>query len=189
MKKVTTFSFLLVLFLLFTGFGYAQKNSKWLKVGTKMSYIVNEDYDFVVIVKKLKKGVEFDWRMRQGSSRGNVKMTPEALKDATAQNNYFYNGDDVYKDKTSVWVSKKVYQALKDKTAVQIQPSGVVETLNFIAEETIKVKIDGVETELKVLHGRTDRGSEFWILDDPKAPVILRMIIDFEIRITEISTK
>lgn len=184
-RKTTLFFFAIIVI----NQGFAQKAAKWLSPGTKMTYLVNEDYDFVVTVKSLKKGVEFDWSMRKGSLTGNVKITPEALKDATAQNNYFYGGGEVYKDKTSIWVSKKVYQSLKDKTPIQIQPSKVVENLNYVADETMSVKIDGVETQLKVLHGRTDRGSEFWILDDPKAPIILRMIIDFEVRITEISTK
>lgn len=188
--------FIMVLFSTLANMAYSQHskgtkkaNMKWLKAGTKLVYTVDNDYDFTVTVKNLKKGVVFNFSMKKGMRTGNITITPEAFENATKENNYFHSGDETYTDKTTVWVSKVVYNSLKNKKPISINPFEGAETLSFVGEEIMNVKIDGKIMALPVLHGKTDRGSEYWILDNPKSPLILHMILNFDVAISEIITK
>jgi hypothetical protein len=116
-------------------------------------------------------------------------MTQEALTNATTQNNYFSSSDDAYQNMTTVWVSTKVYRSLKSNAPIVIKPSYVDETLSYKSTEKIKIKVDGIEKEISVLYAETDKGSKFWIWDNPKSPIIMHMMIGFEILISEITTK
>jgi hypothetical protein len=177
-------------FFLLGNFAKSQNiDDKWLSEGTVMKYIVNNDYDFTLTLVNLQNGVEFDWTMKAGAKKGTVKMTSDALINATNQNNYFKPSDSAYTNMTTVWVSSKVYRSLKSNVPIVIKPQLSDETLSFKGIEKIKVKIDGKEKELSVLYAETDKGSKFWIWDNPKAPIIFHMKLSFEILITDITTK
>ena len=191
MKKIIILliPFVLVSVINISSFAQKGKNTKWYKKGAQMVYSVNGAYDFTVTIKNLKKGIDFDFTMKNGDIKGNIKITPEAMNSATRMDNYFRSGDYVFKDKTTVWVSKAIYKSLKKNENISIQPSNVTEILKLVGSEQLKVKIDGQETEITVLHAKTDRGSDFWIWDNPNAPIIMHMIIDFEVNISEIKSK
>ena len=189
MKKSYFFLSLLLLLFCLTSLKSQNVDDKWLTEGTVMKYVVNNDYDFTITVVNLQNGVEFDWSMKDGRKKGTVKMTQESLKNATTQNNHFSPSDEAYYDYTTVWVSSKVYNSLKSATPVTIKPEMTDESLIYKKTEKMIVKIDGVEKEINVLYGETDKGSKFWIWDNPKAPIIMHMVLSFEIIISEVKTK
>ncbi len=160
----------------------------WLKTGTVMKWNLVGAYDFVVTVKKLGTEVEFDYKMSNASeTAGTVTIKEKGFAEGTAQNNYFGGGPLVLEEKTTVWVSKKFYQALKEKKDLVINAEGEDATLKFVKDDKWTVTIEGKQVELPVLYGETDKGQKFWILDDPENPVICKMEISFTIELKEIT--
>jgi len=166
-----------------------QPDETWLKKGTQLKYKVNNDYNFNVTLKNLDKLVEFDWSMKNGNTNGVIIMTPEALSDATVQHNFFTPGKETYTNMTTIWLSTKVFRSLKANRPIVIKPEYNEETLSLRSSEKLKIKIDGIEKEVNILYGETDKGSKFWIWDNQNAPIIFHMKISFEMEITDINAK
>ena len=181
--KTSLFSFFLLLTLapvfLFAG-------GPKLKVGSKYVYEVDfngSKYDFIVEVRSLEMGMKFKYLMTNDSRTGGmVSISPSALAEAHALNNYFTGGEMRLKDKTTVWVSQAVYTEFKaGSTSVN---TGVgFETLTLKSTEKMVVSFRGKDKKVKALYGETDQGNKFWILDDEKNPLILKMDLGWTISI------
>jgi hypothetical protein len=172
---------------------HAQELSDYLKKGTKLRYYLHNsgnDYEFIVDIESLGKEISFNWWMTEpASNSGSVKMTEKAVNEAVWQQNYFRGGHDDLDTKTTVWVSKKVYNALKNKEEVEIFPENTSVILTYVEDRDYTVMVNGKKRDFKCLYAEGDNGDKFWILDDPDNPVILKMVISFNIEIGEIMTK
>ena len=172
----------------------AQKNeTSWLKNCTRLSYQVNYnslEYDFNLDSLVVDDDISFNWKMTAPMNySGKVKMSSEALDTATAQNNFFSDNSNInLTDKTTIWVSKKVYKAIKKGKPVNIDPSLGREKLSFISTEKIKANLNGKNESFDVLYATTESGNKFWILDDPENPIILKMYLGWTITIKDITT-
>jgi len=172
----------------------SKEPNPWLKSGSLLNYHLTGpgmEYDFNLSNLTIDKEVAFGWEMTEPMNfKGKVKMTENALKESNTIENYFSDGSDqTMSDKTTVWFSKKLYDGLKNKKATEIYIDGNAETLNFKSEEKYKIKIDDAENEIEVLYGETDKGSKFWILDDSKNPLIIKMTVGFTIELKTVKTK
>ncbi|MGE3062331.1 MAG: hypothetical protein AB7T10_01700 [bacterium] len=162
--------------------------------GAKFVYHVEyfgDEYDFIVDLKNLSKDIEFDWSMTSPmNSSGNVIIREKALKNATSLFNYYSNGDTLdMEDYTSIWVSKAVYNALKNDDIVTIDAGDGDETLTFEEIQKFTVVINGEDKELDCIYASSDLFGWFWILDSQKFPLILKMDIGWTITLTEIITE
>jgi len=172
---------------------YSQNIADYVDNGTKLRYYLHNygnDYEFIVDVKTLGEEIEFDWWMtRPASNEGSVKITKEALENAISQKNYFQGGYSELTRETTVWISKKVYYAIKNKESIEVYPEDSREEINYVSDYDYTVKIDGEDVVVKTLYAEGDMGNKFWILDDPENPIILKMVVSFNIEIGEIITK
>ncbi len=185
---------LLLAFLTLSYFSFAQtKETSWLKNCTKLSYHVNYnalEYNFILDSLLVNDGISFNWKMTDPMNySGKVKMSSEALDTATAQNNFFGNNSNLdLTNKTTIWVSKKVYKAIKKGRSVIIDPSLGREKLTFKSAEKLKANMNGKSESFDVLYATTDSGNKFWILDDPSNPLIMKMYLGWTIEIKDITT-
>jgi hypothetical protein len=112
---------------------------------------------------------------------------------ATTQRNSFsiFGGDLELEDETSVWVSKKVYRALKAQNPVSINSgsSDKNEILIYLTNTTYQTQLNDSVVQLPALYAETDAGNKYWILDNADNPIILKMTIQFNIQLTNIMTK
>jgi hypothetical protein len=162
----------------------------WLKAGAVLTWKLDMGYDFGATVKALTPDLVFDYKMTNDSgTAGTVTIKEAALKDSTVQHNYFMGGPLTLENETTVWVSKKVYKALKTAEPLVISPDAINETLKFVKTEKYAVTLDGKPAELDVLYGETDKGHKFWILDNPDNPIICKMVISFTIELKDIKSK
>jgi len=82
-------------------------------------------YDFLVHIKSLEDGIEFDYEMTNAdNTTGTVKISKEAFETATSQNNYFSGGEMNLEDMTTVWLSKGVFMDLVESGSAVISPDG-----------------------------------------------------------------
>ncbi len=187
----------LLIFLSMVSFvSQAQKNdnpNKWLTTSAELTYhfsnITNE-YDFVVSELQINKTVSFKWKMSEPVNySGTVKISEGALDSALSMVNYFADKSaQSFTDRTTVWQSRKVYRKLKDKLPAEIYVDKKSETLNFRSDTTYKVLMDGADTQLTVIYAETSSGYKFWILDDPRNPLIVKMQLVFLVELLSVKT-
>lgn len=174
-----------------------------LKLGPGATLVYDVDfygsqYDFIVHLKALDdNGLSFDYEMTNPNrTRGAVHMTTEALREATAQFNYFRGGEATIDDKTSVWVSAAVYQALAGEGgAATISTDGGNSTVKIVKSKTGHdyAVINAIRQEeirdLAYLYAESEDGEvKYWIHNDPDNPLILKMDLGWKIKLREIDT-
>jgi hypothetical protein len=163
-----------------------------------LAYNVNTDeadYQYIIVINELYPGLSFRWDMTfPVRSNGTVEISNEAIDTATTQRNKFsiFGGDLLLENETSVWASRKVYQARKAKVPLSIDcgDSGEGrELLFFVPNTTYQTQLNDSAIMLPALYAETGRGNKYWILDDPENPIILKMTIEFNIQLENIMTE
>jgi hypothetical protein len=162
-----------------------------IAMDTKATYAVDfngQQYKFIIDIVQDDPEIVFNWKMTtsRGDKEGNISMSTEAVQSATAQYNLFENGEIVLDDKTSVWVSRDVFKSLR---------SGAETTMNAMGEDKTFVRKNvpaGSEVvvggkPVSVIYAESTDGSEkFWILNNPKMPLIMKMDLGWTIGIEKI---
>jgi hypothetical protein len=169
---------------------------KEITASSQLSYNVDfkgQKYQFIVEVQKKSPVLVFKYDLTMnGGMQGTITMTEEALKGAINQQNYFNGTDRELKTETTVWVSSKVYNDIKKGGKTQIGNSAglgyKVDEYKLIGTEDFATTVNGEEVALKALHIKADNGFEYWIWDNAKDPLILKMDLGWGITIKEIST-
>ncbi len=159
-----------------------------LHEGADLYYTVRQGdvmYPFNININEFNQDyISFDWDMGEINS-GSIFISEAALDFSTAMHNYFTRGYKKLDDKTSVWLSKKLFKDLKSGKSVEIDLGmGVKETFTKTGTETYSFgdKGDGVPYNLPVFTVSNKDGSkEIWIADDPSNRLIVMMNIDFRI--------
>lgn len=159
--------------------------------GTRIAYEVDyrgETYDFIVYIEKRdREGIRIRYSMTDDArTHGMIMLTSDALKESRAQNNYF-NGSDLYLNaSTTVWVSEKVYSELKDQKYSRIDPGEGEEKFNLTGEAKMDLPFGDKLKKVKVLIAESESGKSYWILDDKKNPLILKMNLGWKIDIKRV---
>lgn len=102
------------------------------------------------------------------------------LEDSHVHHAWFANRERVKTEATAPWIGRRLLRELKEGGAGEIvvhkrrdpQPVGV----ERVGSGTYRVKVDGRDVEVPVLHARTVRDDELVVLDDPESPLLLRMV-------------
>ncbi len=128
--------------------------------------------------------VSFDWNLAD-SKNGTVFVHEEAMLESFALKNYFQGGYKALKDRTSVWVSKKLFKEIK---------SGKTLSIDLDNNEVVEMKMKGTETYSfgdqgggvpfnvpVIVVGNDDDSRTIWIMDDPNNRLIVMMDIAFRI--------
>ncbi len=166
---------------LFALMGAAQADTpEWMVPGTELVYDVDaqgNQYEFHVVLEQATEGLSFSWRMTEPvGTQGWVDIRPEALKIARAQVNHFAGGEVSLEEATTVWLSRVVYDDLKEKQRAKVIHKG--EEVELVVEESapFPTTIMGEELAPVPVHAATEDGAHaYWILDDPDSPLILKM--------------
>ena len=169
----------------------AQKKIKdWPKTGDTLVYEITvgyKQYNFIVKNLKIDNNIVFDWEMTKPNELiGSLVISAHALDTATAQKNYFQDGERFIENRTCIWISKRVYQAIKKKETIRINPGNGPTPLNYKSKQELTVLINGVETKVKTLFAETAAGDRFWILDNKDNPIIVKMYIGFTAVLKEV---
>ncbi|WP_462249834.1 tetratricopeptide repeat protein [Ferruginibacter sp.] len=156
------------------------------------SYGGNYNFKVTNLTGNATDSLVFDWLMTSGPNmNGHITITKQALEKATAQNNNF--GPDLKNatltDKTTVWISKAVFNELTKKGSCKIDVGAGEEIFTAVTdvagkrdEESfdLKIPINGSVKYLNTFHIKNAAGSrQLWILNDIQNPMIVKMDIGF----------
>ena len=159
------------------------------------------EYDFLVSNPKgnTDTDFEFDWAMtNKDDMKGHIKLTKEAMEKAIAQNNYFGAGlkNATLNDKTTVWVSKAVFDGLTKNNNAKMDVGNGEELFTVVTDKQDnrdqngfedKVTVKGSDKYVNTLHVKNDDGSrQLWILNDAKNPLIIKMDLGWSITLKSI---
>lgn len=153
------------------------------------------DYFFYVDIKSSGSdgSVKFDYRMENANNTsGSVEISAKAMQEATAQFNYFAGGEVKLDDKTTVWISKKVFKDLVNNGKATISPDGGRTTTELIAKEVgynfaaynaiSKQNMD----DIAYFYATDAEGKyQYWIHFSEGNPMILKMDIGFTVQFVE----
>ncbi len=144
--------------------------------------------------------LDFKWNITSGEGmQGAVKLSKAALDTAHEEMNLFSKGDVSLTDKTTVWISRSVFNDLLTKGETYINADGQDRLFKVATQEmeddyqvenyTPYITYNGEEGKMiKLLHIYTDDGSgyEMWINHDANNPMIIKMKLDFSIELKEV---
>ncbi|MCK9612454.1 MAG: hypothetical protein PHR81_09430 [Bacteroidales bacterium] len=170
------------------------KSENWLKTGSKLTYHllnISKEYDFVITDLVMDNNIAFTWNMTApANSSGKVKMFYGAIDTANKIVNYFSNGSSQNMvNKTTVWLSRKVYKKIKSESPTTLIIDDTEEIVNFIRNEKYPITVDGAKLDYDVMVAESATGSKFWILDNPQYPLIIKMELAFTIDLRSVETK
>lgn len=193
MKSKFTFA-LLVLLVLPSINTYSQIEREIFRPGLELTYLLMGETDFVVTVNELEPDILFDWT-KDGQPGNTVMITNEARKTSYRQMNYIFGEPKTDKtildEATSIFISRTAFEDLKNNGTITIQPLwDAEESVTLTVDEEMKtmmVVVNGNEQMLSVIHALSEDGTyEYVILDNADYPLILKMVLDFEVVLQEI---
>ena len=173
----------------------------------KASWLVTtssfEEYNFDIelLKKDLNNQIEYNWSMSNDENqKGKVYITKEALENGHAQHNYYYGGGiDSLIDRTSIWLSKEVFQQIiKDSTVLIDCGTGAGdEKFNLVRNNLNNrdydrynepIMVNGVKKYVNCLHiMNEDETRHFWILNSAENPIIIKMdLSDFKLQLKSV---
>ena len=185
----------------------------WLSVhlnnnkGAEYKYSVSaagDEYDFTVTRTEgdYNSELSFDWFMSNyNQSSGSITLTKAALDNATEQMNKFSGGKDneILSEVTSVWISRAVFNALKEKGEATMSVDGQWRDFKVATKDQEEnyevdyyngsVAYNGEEDKrIQTIHIYSDDNDKYqlWINDDAANPMIIKMNIDFGIELKEV---
>ena len=154
-----------------------------------------QTYDFRVTNPKvdMDNGVSFKYKLTgDAGTNGTVSMSKEAIASAHEQMNKF--GKDRYEltDRTSVWISKEVFNELKTTGSSMINANDWVGQREFTVvssdgvDDYYSVSVDDQFKYIRCIKVEAKDGEQLWINDDANNPIILKMNVDFSIELKQV---
>ncbi|MEO0288062.1 MAG: hypothetical protein ABIN00_00250 [candidate division WOR-3 bacterium] len=175
------------------------KNSEYshfFKEGSTLVYDVSswgDKYELMIEIKKIDKNLYYKYLVEDDTIFkfvDNVTVLQKSLEssDRIFMNLWDYSVSNL-ENKTSVFFSKKVFKDLVNKKEVIIDVGDGEEHLTFERKTVYNCVVDGKEVGLKAVYATSDLFGYFWILDDERFPLILKMEVGYIIELKEMSTK
>lgn len=161
-----------------------------IKAGSKLRFQITQGDDYKNFDVALKifstSEISFDWSIGEGLMNGQTKMTSNALKKGASLLNYFKPNEHYQlTDKTCVWVSQEVFNVAKSKKSIRIDTGKGVFLFDFKKspkDATCLYLLKGEKRKAPILVGMNEeKGYIINILNDPKNPLIVSMILDFDV--------
>ena len=113
----------------------------------------------------------------EGGGQGTVFIPERSLLGAKGyeKSSLFVDGmDKTGKNTTVLWLSRRVFTELKEKESVRLNLDGVSAKLRLLGTKTIAVAVNQTDVELPVIKVADDRNAEWYFLDDPDNPLMIR---------------
>ena len=154
-------------------------------------------YQFVVEIEKLRPAILFDYTLTLKTKvKGTIKISEKGVQSAKKMRNYFGNGHTNLPDSiTTVWACLDTYNEIVETGECRLHDGETFhsyETYKLIGREEYTCEVNGKKETFYTLHIKGDvkkNPSEFWLLDDPDNPLIIRMKVGFEISLKEVFHK
>lgn len=131
-------------------------------------------YEFVVRLARFRPDRYFEWE--NPSSQGTVNLEERAIEtgDRYIISSLFDVGVDVEsRNSTTLWLSRKVFNQIKDNGRARVYLNGLKNEFQKLAEEDYMLAVNRRSSPARALKVKDDRNNEWWFLDDADNPILL----------------
>jgi len=131
--------------------------------------------EFVVRIAEFLPDRYVEWE--NSTTQGTIFMPGRAIAGAKifVTASLFEGGVDTKgKDKTTLWLSQRIYRELKEKNRAKVSLDGIDGWLTLEGSDQITVEVNRSPIALPVIRVKDDRGSERAFLDQEDNPLIIR---------------
>ncbi|MFP4459233.1 MAG: membrane lipoprotein lipid attachment site-containing protein [Candidatus Zixiibacteriota bacterium] len=121
-------------------------------------------------------------------------LLPEVIDSSIKERPRFYGGNDTLENEYSIIFPRNLYNDLMETDTCKFFPIGDNQKeatyLVKLGMEKVDVIIDGMNVQLDAIHARERiwKNYEYWILNNPEHPLILRRISTYDFKLKEIET-
>lgn len=131
--------------------------------------------------------ISFDWEIPQNDISGAIYMNETAITSATELHNYMEKGYLKLTDKTSAWISKAVFEDIKDGNIVRLGLGEKRESFRLYDETTYEfgMKMGKPYVIPVIVMANDDNSKKIWVADDKDNCLIVMMELDFNIRLVD----
>ncbi len=157
----------------------AQTSTLNVKPGSRITYTMQSSssaQEVNVIVNTLVPTISFKWNSPD-NQYGKVIMSNEAFANGKKLASMLF--DDPNGDFGFFWLSQNMFNELSQgKTTFTLNNGVKVSGVQNGGIEQIQIKVNGVMKSVSVIHAKPvlpTGGEEFFVLNDPKNPLIIRM--------------
>ncbi len=155
-----------------------------------------ERYQFIVDLIEMNPYRTFKFTMTNSNETSAlIAITPKALDSGDIEKNYFPNYSDTLNDNTlTVWFSRKMFETIiNNDTAIfngNYRGFGSKKTKFYNnGTELYHYELNGVPQTIEVIHVKEANrgGKQFWVLNNPENPLIVKMNVGWEIWLKEVN--
>lgn len=130
-------------------------------------------------------GLAFTYAISDPGFTGSIAFPKSALEKGHHHAFPLMKGDRTFDDRTSMWLSGELVNEVQ-KGHAHRETTCCAAEWELIGKESISILLNGEETDLKVLHLKDDTRSEYWVLDDPENPLIIKAVKGWEMVLTSL---
>jgi hypothetical protein len=138
---------------------------------------VNQDFSATLVVRIAEFSPNRFLEWEDANTQGTIFMPSTDIEGAKGYVNskLFQAGiDSRGKNVTTLWLSRRVFNDLKEKKKAKLELDGVPCVLTYVADEHLTVEVNRTPMDLPVIKASDDRGSERWFLDNEANPLMLK---------------
>jgi hypothetical protein len=142
--------------------------------------IENVDFsaDFVVRIAEFLPDRYLEWEDEK--TQGTIFMPDRDVRKAQGfvGTQLFESGiDSRGRNVTTLWLSQKIFQDLKEKRKIKFPLDGIAGQMTFEGTDQMTIEVNRSSRALPVIKTKDDRGSERWFLDNPENPLLAKHTI------------
>ena len=117
----------------------------------------------------------FEWENETG--QGTVLLRERAIADSgkyETSSLFTVGREKETRNETALWLSRRVFEELKEKQSARWTLNGGTSRLKFIDEGIITVEVNRNTTKLPIIRAADDRNAVWSFLDQPENPLMVR---------------
>jgi hypothetical protein len=145
---------------------------------------------FVVRIAQFVPDRYFEWE--EGSVQGTIRIPAKMVNDARTLLNYqlFQAGVDTRsKNATTLWLSRRVYRALKGGARFKLDLDGVPTAVDVLGPDQMTVEVNRAPRALPVIKTKDEYGAERWFLDLEENALLVNLLVrQYQQKLTSITT-
>lgn len=145
---------------------------------------------FVVRVAEFAPDRHVEWE--DSTTQGTIFIPAKAVVDAPAFSGWdlFQGGVDTRgKNTTTLWLSRRIFRALKQKDKVKLTIDGLATFVTVIGNDQMTIEINRSATPVPVIKTKDERGVERWFLDAEDNPLMVNLLFrGYEEKLASITT-
>jgi hypothetical protein len=151
---------------------------------------IENEAAFVVRIAEFEPDRFIEWE--DSTTQGTILMTAKSVLDGHEFINWaLYQGgvDTRGKNATTLWLSRRLYRALKEKPKVKITMDALPTWVTVLGNDQMAIEINRTARNVPVIMTRDERGVERWFLDREDNPLLVNLKLrNYQQKLTSITT-